>query len=395
MSPSFSVSEPVVAPRDIEVDIAADLNASGGKLMSSFEADELDSLSEAQTFTDVAGASESIAAALGIIPQMEASAKPMGLGGAIKFGGHHLANVARATAAVTRAIAARNSYEANLSAKIGSYARREQEWAFASNAAAAEITQTYKQWRAAQITEAIAEREWHNHQEQIRLAEEIERFLTDEKAGKTSTKALYTWLRREVRALYGQTFSLAVAVARKAERALQAELGDSSLTFLQYGYLSGRQSLLAGEKLQLDLKRMEMAYHELNQREYELTRHVSLRQVDPIALLTLRATGSCSVVLPEELFDLDCPGHYFRRIKSVALSIPCVVGPYASVNCTLTLQKSTIRKSPVLNDNEDPYARDGDDTERFVDSFGRVQSIVTRSGTNDSGMFETNLRDER
>ena len=395
MSSSFTIDEPVITPRDIKIDIAGDLGASGGKLMSSFEADELDSLSTAQTFSDVAGASEAVAAALGIIPQMEASAKPMGVGGAIKFGGHHLANVARATAAVTRALASRNSYEASLSAKIGAYARREQEWALSSNAAAAEITQIYKQWRAAQITEAISEREWRNHQQQIRHAEEIERFLTDEKAGKTTTKAIYTWLRREVRALYGQTFQFAIDVARKAERALQHELGDPDLTFLQFGYLSGRQALLAGEKLQLDLKRMEMAYHELHQREYELTRHVSLRQVDPVALLTLRATGSCTVALTEELFDLDCPGHYFRRIKSVALSIPCVVGPYASVSCTLTLQKSSIRKSPALNDNEDSYARDGEDTERFSDSFGRVQSIVTSSGSNDSGMFETNLRDER
>src|SRR6185436_18506037 len=98
----------------------------------------------------------------------------------------------------------------------------------------------------------------------------------------------------------------------------------------------------------LDIKRMEMAYHELNQREYELTRHVSLLQVNPLALLQLRATGSCTVSLPEELFDMDGPGHYFRRIKTVALSIPCVAGPYTSVNCTLTLLKSSIRKSALV-----------------------------------------------
>ena len=53
---------------------------------------------------------------------------------------------------------------------------------------------------------------------------------------------------------------------------------------------------------------MEMAYHDLNQREYELTKHVSLLQVDPMALLQLRATGSCTLTLPEELFDIDGPG---------------------------------------------------------------------------------------
>jgi hypothetical protein len=32
---------------------------------------------------------------------------------------------------------------------------------------------------------------------------------------------------------------------------------------------------LAGEKVLYDVKRMEMAYHDLNVREYELTKHVS------------------------------------------------------------------------------------------------------------------------
>ena len=41
------------------------------------------------------------------------------------------------------------------------------------------------------------------------------------------------------------------------------------------------------------------------------------------------------------------------------------------------------------------YARQGSEDDRFVDYFGTIQSIVTSSGNNDSGMFETNLRDER
>ena len=63
----------------------------------------------------------------------------------------------------------------------------------------------------------------------------------------------------------------------------------------------------------------------MNQREYELTKHVSLLQVNPQALLQLRITGRCTVFLAEELFDMDGPGHYFRRIKNVAVSIPCVL----------------------------------------------------------------------
>jgi hypothetical protein len=200
-------------------------------------------------------------------------------------------------------------------------------------------------------------------------------------------------MKREVRGLYAQCFQFAFDIAKKAERALQHELGNPGLTYLQFDYLAGKEGLLAGERLYLDLKRMEMAYHEQNRREYELTKHVSLLQVDPLALIQLRATGRCTVRLPEMLFDMDGPGHYFRRIKSVAVSIPCVTGPYVGVNCKLTLLKSSIRTTPILRDGE--YARQGAEDDRFSDYFGSLESIVTSSGQNDSGLFETNLRDER
>jgi hypothetical protein len=99
------------------------------------------------------------------------------------------------------------------------------------------------------------------------------------------------------------------------------------------------------------------------------------------------------VTLPEWLFDLDGPGHYMRRIKHARLSLPSITGPYTSVNCTLSLLKSSVRKSPLLKDGE--YAREGSEDDRFADSFGALQSMVTSSGNNDAGMFETNLRDER
>jgi hypothetical protein len=112
-----------------------------------------------------------------------------------------------------------------------------------------------------------------------------------------------------------------------------------------------------------------------------------------VALITLKATGSCQVRIPEWLYDLDCPGHYMRRLKNVAVSLPSVAGPYTSVNCTLSLLKSSLRKSPAPKDGE--YARQGLGDERFADYIGAVQSIVTSSAQNDSGLFETSLRDER
>jgi hypothetical protein len=82
-----------------------------------------------------------------------------------------------------------------------------------------------------------------------------------------------------------------------------------------------------------------------------------------------------------------------RRLKSVSITIPCVTGPYAGVNCTLTQLRSSIRHANTLLAGK--YARKTDDDSRFSDVFGTIQSIVTSQGQNDSGLFEANLRDER
>jgi hypothetical protein len=391
----FAMQDPQLALRVIDLDIARDLGDSGGKIVSTHEAEEIASLQSARAHHEKASEGDNVAAMLAAIPAFAAYTAPMGTGGTVTIGGRDFANVVQAHSSWQRSKADADTYEAGSTARIGNYARREQEWAFQSNQAAGDINQIFKQIRGAEIRQAIAEMELKNHRQQMKQAEEIERFLNEEgteSKGKKTNKALYAWMKREVKGLYGQCFQFAFDVAKKAERALQHELGKPELSYLQYGYLAGKEGLLAGEKLYFDIKRMEMAYHDLNQREYELTRHVSLLQVNPLALLQLRATGRCTVTLPETLFDMDGPGHYFRRIKTVSVSIPCVTGPYASVNCTLTLLRSSIRKTSTSDGVE--YPRQSED-QRFTDYFGALQAIVTSSAQNDGGLFETNPRDER
>lgn len=400
----FAMKELGVTLRPIEVDIAQNLDDSGGKLVSSHEREELSASHSARDWQVRSSTTATIASTSYYVPSISADIHFWGMGGTIEFGGKHIGPAFQAISEYQKNLAAEDSYDASHAGKIAGFQRREQDWAFQSNAEAGQITQICKQLRAAQIREAMAERELNNHQQQIKHAEEVEFFLTSEKNPdwtqkidpkdkKITNKALYTWMKREVKGLYAQCFQLAFDVAKKAERALQHELGNPNLSYLQFGYLAGKEGLLAGEKLYLDIKRMEMAYHDQNQREYELTKHVSLLQVDPMALIQLRTAGRCTVRLPETLFDMDGPGQYFRRIKSVAVSIPCVTGPYASVNCTLTLLKSTTRINPSLR--EGAYARLDAEDGRFSDFFGSLQSIVTSSAQNDSGLFETNLRDER
>jgi hypothetical protein len=196
----------------------------------------------------------------------------------------------------------------------------------------------------------------------------------------------------QVSDIYFQAYQLAYDMARRTERAFQFELGLTQSSFIQFGYWDSlKKGLLAGEKLHHDLKRMEMAHLDQNRRDYEIGKNISLLMLDPLALLTLRATGQCEFDLPEALFDLDYPGHFRRRIRSVSLTIPCVVGPYTSINCTLTMLSS---KTRIKNSPSSPYAERTED-DRFVSDFVATQSIATSNAQNDSGVFELNFRDER
>jgi hypothetical protein len=336
----------------------------------------------------------SIAATLTPIPDAKVNLHFWGLGGTIDLKvGTVLASLARLAGDIAGITASWERDQAGMASKYASYERRADEWLLQYNLAAHELMQNGRQILSALIAEQMAYREYENLKEQIKNAEEVDQFLHD----KFTNEDLYLWMQGEISRLYYEYYRFAVDTARKAERTMKLELMRPEVDaqeFVKFNYWDGgRKGLLSGEALYLDVKRMEMAYHENNKRELELTKHVSLRQLNPVALLALKATGSCQVTIPEWLYDLDGPGHYMRRIKSVALSIPSVVGPYTSVHCTLSLLKSSLRKSPVPKDGV--YTRQGVEDDRFMDYIGAVQSIVTSGASSDSGMFETSLRDER
>lgn len=400
----FSAKEPQMELRNIDISIAQGIEEAGGKIISIHEAEELSHLATAHDIQKAVKIQKLAGQAISLLPQFGIKFHFWGLGGDTSYGGFNLGKMANFAADIAAAIADEHNYEASMAGRINSFARREQDWAYQSNQLAGEISQQFKQLRTAQIREAITQREWENHQQQMRNAQEIEFFLTGEKQDdwkhkmspkekKAADKALYTWMKREAKALFNRSFQFAYEVAKKAERAMQHELGDvqSKQGFIQSGHMAGKEGLLAGEKLYLDLKRMDMAYLEQNKRELEITQHISLLQLSPEALLSFKATGKCEFEVPEWLYDLHCPGHFFRRIKSVALSIPCVSGPYAGVHCSLRLVGSKIR----IQSSGQPYADQGVEDDRFSPIPSSQQSIVTSSAQNDSGLFETNLRDER
>ena len=361
--------------------------------LTQYEVDQLNSLSEANDYTTAAGISSTVASILHSMPDF-VSGNSMYL--QVKIGGSHFGNAANAAASFLNMLASRASHEATEKGLFASYQRRQDEWVFQGRLALEEMKQINKQIIAAEIRLEIARREEQNHQKQIENARTVDEFMHR----KYTNRELYSWMLGELATVYFTAYKLANDTGKRAEKAFQFELGKEDGSFIQFGYWDSlKKGLLSGEKLSLDLKRMEMAYLEQNRRELEISKHLSLLQLDPLALIGLKETGTCEVSIPEALFDIDFPGHYFRRIKSVSITIPCVAGPYTSVSCTLRLLKHSFRKTAQVGSDGYPRKTNAGgipaDDSRFTDSFGSIQSIATSHGQNDSGMFELNFRDER
>lgn len=369
-------------------------SGSGRLYLNPNEDAELNShLPRARDTVLLSSASHALAAGFTVVPDMKGNLHFWGLGGTVDLKvGTALVAGAKIPGDVLGIVAGWEREQAGMAYRTASYQRRTDEWMLQYNLAAHELMQIGRQILTSLIAEQVAHHEYHNIHQQIANAQEVDQFLHD----KFTNEELYGWMQGEISRLYYEYYRFAFDTARKAEKTMKQELMRPEVDaqdFVKFNYWDGgRKGLLSGEALYLDVKRMEMAYHDNNKREHELTKHVSLRQLNPVALLSLKATGTCQVTIPEWLYDLDGPGHYMRRIKSVALSIPSVVGPYTSVNCTLSLLKSSLRKSPIVGDD---YARQGSEDDRFMDYGGAVQSVVTSNANNDSGLFETNLRDER
>jgi hypothetical protein len=237
-----------------------------------------------------------------------------------------------------------------------------------------------------------------NQQKIIDNAQEVNAFLKN----KYTNDELYSYLETTTRTAMYQTYTLAYDLAKKAELAFRYERrttpAQNNVNFVTFGYFNqARDGLQASHQLYLALKSMDAAFQETRGYDFEITKSISLRLLNPFALLALRENATCTFEVPEVLFDMDFPGHFFRRIKTVSLTMPCVVGPYVGVNATLRLLQHRYRADPQATSSRD-YVEDtssGGLDRRFSTNIIPIDAVATSSGQNDSGAFELSLKDER
>jgi hypothetical protein len=325
---------------------------------------------------EVSAATELVASILSIVPNIKIGA-PTGMGAT--FGGDNLAPAAHALSTFLASTVQILQSTAGLAQTLGGYQRRAEEWAFQTQQAQTEHDQIEQQIIGAQIRVAIAQAELANQQ----LQADNSQAALDLMQSKFTNEQLFDWMVGESATLLNQSYQLAYAMALRAERAYRNELGLERSNIVRFDHWDSlHRGLLAGERLSYDLARLETSHMELDRREHELRKTISLAQISPGALIALRETGECFVDLGETLYDLDHAGHYMRRLKTVSLTIPCIAGPYVGVHATATLLGSTIRMT------DDPAVNP-------VQHTGAVEAIATSTGQNDSGLFEVNLHDER
>jgi hypothetical protein len=365
---------------------------SSREFMNNYEKQQLNSIQTGMLFSVIQGELNTIGGVLAAIPNLKAGA-PTSMG--VTWGGDNLGAMMNAVSSYMGIYAALNNAQGSMAATLGGYTRRMDDWKFQTTSSQKELEQLDKQVLSAEIRLAIAEKELSNQQLQIDNNNEADEFMRS----KFTNQELYDWMIGQLSTVYFQSYQLVYDLAKKAEQCFQYELGEyDNTSFVQFGYWDSlKKGLLSAEKLQYDLRRMESAYYDSNAREFELTRHVSLVMMNPKAILSLRKTGTCTFVIPEALYDLDFPGHYFRRIKSVSLNIPCIAGPYTSINATLRLLTHTTRINNLRSDTADNYPGSdyGSESDRFRHITGTTQAIATSGAQNDSGVFELNFHDER
>lgn len=248
-----------------------------------------------------------------------------------------------------------------------SYRRRREEWDIQYKSAEKEIAVLEAQIEALNVRITSAEMQIAHMETQSAHAQaQLELFRN-----KLTGKAMYSWLRGRLASIYYQYYDLTAYLCLMAQKSLQYEIGDLSTSWLKTGTWNGNWAgLMAGEGLMLCLGQMEVAWMKHQKRELEVTRTVSLAKfledklTDGDKSLSLRdaiaallagteegaygegenkvelATGNQLAVhfsLKDLGLNVDYGKERLARIRSIAVSLPALLGPYEDVRGHLSV----------------------------------------------------------
>lgn len=345
--------------------------------MSSTEKIEFDRANEAAGYNQKASILETTAGVLMALPRLVVNTAPVGVGVSMHWDASVMGQLLMTTAGVLKIVGQMKMDESTRAARKAQLMRQLQERRQQANAAGRDIAIIDKQIAAQNIRIKICESDLNLQQKQIEHSKELETFYRT----KYTNEKLYAWMDNAFCRIFQDTYELASSMARTAQRAFQFESQQKTQFLKSTGYWDrSRDGMFSARYLYLDLKRMEKEFLANTYHDFEITKSISLRQINPWQLLCLRYNHKAEFKLDELLFDVDFPGQYLRRIKSVSVSIPCIVGPYTSISCTLKMNRNEIRLVPGKSENDQPTSMKVEDLP--------ISSIAVSHGQSDTGMFD-------
>ena len=362
------------------------------ELMTDQEKAQQEAMTQAMITAGVAEGIELVAKVLYAIPEFQTGAA----GGfsspfvTAQLGGNMAGDITSAVAESAFNVMNRYLAQAQMAGSQAEFQQRQAQLMHDHEVLTQRRASTVKKIEEIQLKLEIVNAELKQNDQAIDNSKQVSDFYKN----KYTNEELYGWLVGELSASFFQVYKVAHDAAKLAERAMQFERSESEPSYIQFSYWdSMRKGLTSGDKLALDIERMESAFIESTTRALEITKHISLKDEFPTEFEQLLSTGTTTVGVTEVILDGDFPGHYQRRVKTASISLVGVSNQYMNVNCSLTLMQNTMRK---VGSAKGAYAQseEGDDP-RFTTNLVPVQQIACSTTQQDPGLFELKFDDEQ
>ena len=259
------------------------------------------------------------------------------------------APAAIAVAGVARGAQAALEASIKVSEVFASQERRMQEWGLQKELAQQDYAIGDQQIDLAEDHVRVAEQERSIAQMQADHAQEGVDFLS----GKFTNKELYDWMSGILERAYSFFLQQATGVAQLAQSQLAFERQEAPPNCIQSDYWDGppdgnstsvtvaakppdRRGLTGSARLLQDIYQLDQYAFDNDRRKLQLTKTISLAQLDPFGFQQFRETGILTFATAMELFDRDFPGHYLRLIKRVRTSVIALIPPTQGIRASLS-----------------------------------------------------------
>ncbi|WP_050483126.1 neuraminidase-like domain-containing protein [Pseudomonas sp. Ant30-3] len=268
------------------------------------------------------------------------------------------------------------------------YRRRLEEWDLVLNQAKAEVRVLSEQILAQEHSIRAAEASLQQTEASNVQAKAVYAFYKNRSSG----RELSSWVVGQMKTLIYQAYDLVAGLCLCAETCWQYEMGDFKTRFIRPDvWMDAYFGFTSGHSLKLDLMRMAAARIKRDEHRLQLIKTISLKELKGAEWEASVAAGKLYFSLNQKMFDEDYPGLYCHQIKRVALTFPCLLGPYEHVRAILSQISSTTVIEPDISAIKFLHNEKGNQAPAanvMVRNLRPYQQIALSTGIEDNGAVE-------